>query len=513
MNKILKRAMDRQKELLTIAREESRSLTDVEQREFDTLQSVIDGFNETPTDGNGDTGERGGNPPEGGSEPEGTPTPEGGSEPEERGGFTAAAAAEILGMCRAFGLEPDSYIKRGLTVDAARREIMDEAMRRNTPLSGSITITDDEADKFRRAVTDGILLRSGAAIEKPAEGSNNFRALSIREIAIECMERSGEKGDFRHMTPDKLYTECARSFYNPESAFPAILDDVVQKSYVEGLNKAKSTFAQWCKLGNLPNFKKTTNHEYIMSLGGELKKVPENGELTAYVPRDVAMPERQLDTYGTQFTMSRKAFIDDDIGLLTTMPRRYAEMSERTQNNLVYGILVNNKKIYDNKVLFSADRKNTLTTGTTVSYEAIEKMIYMIGTQKDEAGNQLALIPDLFIVPFGMGAKLEQVLYSPTIHTIDNTQAINPYARRTFKVVEDVTLNTLAAPGEAIPWFMGVSGEIMQVDYLNGQRAATIRRSERPGTLGFVWDVYHDFGVSMLHPQCICRNPGVKITV
>ena len=112
-----------------------------------------------------------------------------------------------------------------------------------------------------------------------------------------------------------------------------------------------------------------------MSLGGELEQVKENGELPAYTPVDVPMPERQLKTYGRQFTMTREAFINDDIGLLTTMPQRYAALSANTQNKLVYQILTQNKKIYDGKALFSAERGNTLQKGTNPPIEAIERMI------------------------------------------------------------------------------------------------------------------------------------------
>ena len=49
------------------------------------------------------------------------------------------------------------------------------------------------------------------------------------------------------------------------------------------------------------------------------------------------------------------------------------------------------------------------------------------------------LMPDLFIVPLGMGTDLRTILYSPTIHTPDNTQAVNPYLGMNFTVVEDTT--------------------------------------------------------------------------
>lgn len=141
------------------------------------------------------------------------------------------------------------------------------------------------------------------------EGSNIYNGVTIREIAIECLEREHGGQDFRHMNIEDIYSHCYREFYNPTSAFPSILDDVVKKSYVAGLQKQKTQFDKWVGVGSLPNFKKTTNHEYLMSLGGELEQVKENGELPAYTPVDVPMPERQLKTYGRQFTMTREAVL------------------------------------------------------------------------------------------------------------------------------------------------------------------------------------------------------------
>ena len=131
--------------------------------------------------------------------------------------------------------------------------------------------------------------------------------------------------------------------------------------------------------------------------------------------------------------------------------------------------------------------------------------------QIDAAGNQLGILPDLFIVPLGLGTPLRVLLKSQTIKTGDSYQAYNPYADMDFDIVEDVTLNILAGEGNAVPWFIGVKGEIIQLDTLNGQREANIKRAEKPGVLGFSWDVYADWGISVRHPECIIRNPGIQI--
>lgn len=509
MNEAMKKAIAAQEKILAAAKADGeRNLTEEETREFNGYQEIIDALRSESAKTAPSEERSAPTAPEEKKSADEERSAEKEEKRAEKDGYTRETATEVMTMCREFSIEPDSYIKRGLSTEEARREIMEELKKRQKPVSAAVT--RDEGDKARAAMTDGLLLRGGADVKDAADGAENYRGMSLKEIAAEAMERFDGQENTRHMSNEKLLTALTREFYNPESVFPSIMDDVIKKSYIEGLTKANVSFDKWVRFGTLPNFKKTTNHEYIMSLGGRLEKVSENGELKAYVPEDVAMPERQLETYGRQFTMSRKAFIDDDIGLLTTMPRRYGEMSKRTQNEAVYSLLLDTKKIYDGKTLFDKSRKNALTDGTGVTLEAIQKMIYMIGIQKDEAGNQLALTPDIFIVPFGLGVEVQKLLLTPTFYSADGT-FVNPYYGKGFEVIEDVTLNGMIAEGEALPWFMGVKNEIIEVDYLNGQREATIRRSEKAGQLGFIWDVYFDFGVSMLHPQAICKNPGVTV--
>ena len=503
MNKAMERAINRQQEIRDGAAAANRDLNAEETREFNTLQGIIDALTEDDAGGMSRAQDN--------QEEEEPPNQvaRGNEEPQARAaGYNSTDAAEIVAICRHYGADAGEFFARNLTVEQVRREIMDRQMQDNTPVQTRAHVTEDEEDKRRAAVSDGIRLRGGAAIETPAPGANTYRGFTMRDVAVECLEREHTGKDYRHMSPDDIFREASRAFYNPESSFPAILDDVVQKSYVEGLALAGTSFERFVRFGSLPNFKKSNNHEYLISYSGDLEEVPENGELKAYVPEDVRMPLRELKTYGRQFTMTRKAFIDDDIGFITSMPRRFARLSQTTQNKLVYAILLNKQKIFDGKFMFDDSRKNTLKEGSLPTLDVLQQMIYMIGIQKDAAGNQLAITPNAFIVPLGIGVELEKLLATPTIYSAEGT-ITNPYYGKGYEVIEDVTLNGMVPLGTAVPWFAGVKGEFLQVDYLNGERAATIRRSEQAGTLGFIWDVYHDFGVSALHPEAVCRNPGV----
>lgn len=47
--------------------------------------------------------------------------------------------------------------------------------------------------------------------------------------------------------------------------------------------------------------------------------------------------------------------------------------------------------------------------------------------------------------------------------------------------------------------------------YLNGQEIPNIRRMEAPGQLGFIWDIYLDWGISVMDYRGAVKNPGIKV--
>jgi hypothetical protein len=103
------------------------------------------------------------------------------------------------------------------------------------------------------------------------------------------------------------------------------------------------------------------------------------------------------------------------------------------------------------------------------------------------------------------------------INTAGNTQAVNPLYRyaNTIEVVEDPTINVLCGGfGNTMPWFLIGDTEdtsFIEVDYLNGQEIPTIRRMEAPGQLGFIWDIYLDWGVNVMDFRGAIKNPGTTV--
>ncbi|MCL2563597.1 MAG: hypothetical protein FWE08_06140 [Oscillospiraceae bacterium] len=488
----------RQEAIVALARSEGRDLTEDERQEFDTLQRKIDDARTA----------RAGQPPEGepGEPTEVTPAVRQQAIQEER-----VRTAEILGICQHFGLPPAEHIRSGATVDRVREDVIRHLQETGAPLN--VSVQRDEADKYRSAAVDALLMRGGLTVEKPAPGATEMRHMSLRDLAIESLEREGETG-LQRMSKDELFTMLSRQFFNPTAAFPAILDDAINKSYATGYQSVPATFDIWTSEGSLSDFK-ATKSDYLAGPAGDFKLVPEGGELKHDTPVDAKLPQRKLETYGRQFTMSRQAFINDDIGFLTTVPSRYAAAGRRTINKQVYSILFNNPAIYDGTPLFSTGHRNLIATGTDVNAEAIQRMYLLMQTQRDQFDEAITLTPAFLVVPVGYGFAVRTILGSPTINTPGNTQAVNPLYNAPLTVVEEGLLNSLAG-NNAIPWFLVADknqARSIQVDYLNGQKIPTIRRMETPGQLGFVWDIYHDWGVTVVDFRGIAKNPGVPLSI
>lgn len=511
-----------QQALVDQARSEGRGLSREEQDRFDQLQGMIDTARSAPPAGSeGGEGEGGGQPASGAR---GADTPP--ASGAHVGGDDAARQAvqaerqrnnEIVALCRQVGMDPAEHIRDGHTMDQVRQAAVEFMIRSGGPVG--TRMTDGQGDEFRNAAVDALLMRAGVTVNNPAREADGLRGMSMRDLMIECMARSGEgtTTSLLRMSKNDLWDQAVRQFLSPTAAFPAILDNAIQKAIVHQYQQVPTTFDLWTSKGSLPDFKPSKAHEYTVG-GGDFQKVNEGGELK-HSTLDTSMnPLRKLDTYGTSFTMTREAFINDDIGFLSEMPAQYARVAKRKINRQVYEVLVNNLAVYDGAALFDADaHKNLIDTGTAPSIESIQKMMLKLLRQLDPHGESIMVQPRFILAPVGYGFLLSQLLETQEI-SVDGIGSHTKNAlynyRSQLHVVEEGTINALAG-ANAVPWYMvgdKATAKSIQVDYLNGVETPSFRRSEKAGYLGFIWDIWLDWGITAVDYRGIVRNNGVAIT-
>ena len=245
---------------------------------------------------------------------------------------------------------------------------------------------------------------------------------------------------------------------------------------------------------------------------GDFEEVPENGEIKMDTPKTELLPSRKLKTYGKQFSMTRQAFINDDIGFLTRVPGLYATKAKMTLDKAVYSTIYNNKKIWDGKPLFDSAHANVMTDGNKPSQVSIQQIILQMQKQKDPFGDAIYVTPRWIIVPVGYEFDLAVILHSTQVTGSANND-VNPLYNYPINIVQTPVLNALAGD-KAAPWFMvadPMSARSVQVDYLNGQETPIVRRMESPGVLGYTWDIYTDWGISVRDFRGIAKNPGAVI--
>ena len=267
--KKLRDALQRQQALVNAARSANRSLSDSEQAEFDALQTEIENLRSEI-----EAEER---QQAGAAVPAPTapvaPAPDTSSD-QQRAAVEAERSriTEITAMCRDFNIDPQRFIADGSTLDNVRAEIIRDLRQTHAPIPSRVEVTGNGEDEFRRDAADALLLRSGRVnVENPSTGARQLQGMSLRDLAIECLTREGRNtSELLRMSPDDLYSEMSRQFYNPTAAFPAILDQTIRKSIVELYNHVPTTFQAFTTKGSLKDFKTTADHEYV--IGGVGKR-------------------------------------------------------------------------------------------------------------------------------------------------------------------------------------------------------------------------------------------------
>lgn len=426
-------------------------------------------------------------------------------------------ARNIRGLCQQFDIDPQTFIDAGNTMDEVRTAVLGQLSARTSTrgdsrfYSGDFEVTD-QRENMVRAMSDACLMRGGIAVEndKQRREAEQFTGMTLRDMAIYSLEKDGES-NARMMNPDEMFSHLTRQFFNPEASFPSILDKTVKKAYVAGYQEYDNSYEAFCSFGSLPNFK-ATDSMYVQGSFDLFEEVPEGGELKHGTTEDFKRPTRQLKTFGRQFTLSRKAFIDDDIGLVTSMPKRWAKAKERTVEQQVFYTLLSNPVIYDGNPLFCKEHNNIMKTAATISGNSVKGMIIKIGDAVDDEGRPIVVKPSGMIVPLGCAFDFQTIFLSQTINTPENTQAANPLYNYPLKIVETPYINY--AGGKTDPYFMyskDVPG--IHIDYLNGQKMATVRKSEKAGQLGFIWDIYCDWGITVLDYRGLVKNDGVKVSL
>lgn len=398
---------------------------------------------------------------------------------------------EISNLCRQFNINAEPFISDGSTVEDTRAAVLERLAKERTPQN--ITVQADEIDKFRAAATDGLAIRAGITVEKPAAGAENFRGKSLIRLAAECCERFDGIN-----TTNMGEEEIIRAALTGSGQFPGILSNTANKSMAQAYQTAPTTFQLWTGKGSNADFKAATR--YRLSEADELEEITENGEFTNAEVSEASVTA-SVATYGRSFSLTRKAMINDDLGALSTIPALYGAAARRMINKMVYAILTSNPTI-EGAALFHNDHKNL--SAEALSVAGLGKVKAKMARQKNIGGKEaLNIQPAFLIVPPELEVAAVQLISSAVDPTKAN-QTPNPFANR-LNVVSDPELTT------ATEFYLAAAFGLcptIEVTYLNGVETPTMESAVQFDTLGIKWRIYHDVGVNLLDFRGLAKSTG-----
>ena len=286
-----------------------------------------------------------------------------------------------------------------------------------------------------------------------------------------------------------------------------ILSNVANKFLLEGFFSVERAWRNICAVRNVSDFKTVTSYRLIgkdqyeiVAPGGELKHGTLGNE--SYT--------NKADTYGLMLAIDRRDVINDDLGAITTVPRKLGRGSGLKINDVFWGTFLNNA------AFFAAGNKNYLTGADTVlSIDGLSKAEKAFMDQVDGDGKPIGIMPSIMLVPTALSAMATMLYKSLEIRdTTASTKypVANPHQNKFRAEVSRYLSNASYTGNSEKAWYLLADPAdlpVIEVAFLNGQESPTIETAEADfNVLGIQMRGYHDFGVNLQDPRGGCKSKG-----
>ncbi|HEJ5787332.1 TPA: ClpP-like prohead protease/major capsid protein fusion protein [Pseudomonas aeruginosa] len=350
------------------------------------------------------------------------------------------------------------------------------------------------------SVRASVLARAGL---EEQQIDNRYNFMSLRELArASLVDRGIGVASYSPMQMVGL------AFTHTTSDFGTILIDVANRSMLAGWDEAEETFQLWTKKGMLSDFK--TVHRVGLGEFPSLRQVREGAEYK-YVTVGSRSQPIALATYGEIFSITRQAIINDDMNLLTDIPRKMGMAAKATIGDLVYAILTSNQALSDGKALFHADHKNLQTgASSALSIESLSKAKTQMATQKAEVEGgkprTLNIRPAFVLTPVALEDKAKQIIRSASVPGAESNSGIENPIRNFAEVIGEPRLDDNSATAYYLAARQG--SDTIEVAYLDGNELPYMEQQQGFTVDGVATKVRIDAGVAPLDFRGLQKSNG-----
>lgn len=423
----------------------------------------------------------------------------------------AAQIREHVQIAKLDSAVADDLVDRGVSLEDASKAIFVELKKRSdaAPTHNQVRADvqvgrDIGKESLRSGAESALLHRLNPSQFKNDENARRFRGDSLLDIARRFVAATGRSTEgMSKMEIATIGLGMERGGYHSTSDFPLVLADVANKSARRMYDEAPATFAPLARRGTLPDFKPI----YRTQLGEapSLVAVGEGGEFKHGTIGE-GREQYQLASYGKVVGFTRKALINDDLGLFETVVSRFGRSARDLESNVVWALITANAAMGDSIALFHASHGNLSSGGAAaISVTSIGAARAAMRIQKGLDGVQLiSVAPKYLVVPAAKETIADQFV-SQNMLAATNAEK-NPFAGRLQVICEPrLDANSTTA------WY--VFADPSQVDtieyaYLAGEEAPRIETRVGFDVDGLEIKCAHDFGAKVIDWRGINKNAG-----
>lgn len=338
--------------------------------------------------------------------------------------------------------------------------------------SARFDVGEEQVDKFKRGAELALSIRAGTIVDKEQlreAQSGEFLSMAPSELAREFLRINGERatGDREKIIGQALKFK-REGMSHGTGHFASVLENVANKSMLEGFGQAEESYGAWVQSRSIPDFKTTSLVN--LSLFNGLEEVREGAQYTHGDMSDIK-ETIQLATYGRLFSVSRQALAGDDLSSLGDIPRAMGMAAAYQVGDIVYAVLTNGTTaamVQDGVALFDAStHANYVTAGAAPSVATLNTARTSMALQTDPQGKVLGIRPRHLIVPVALQTTAETLVaatYDPA--GVAGTLTPNPF-QNSMNVVADHRLDTDNPAG----WYLAAGMNTVTVGFLNGQQS------------------------------------------
>lgn len=426
----------------------------------------------------------------------------------------AADRGRVRGIeeaCGALGLD-EKFTRTlttedGLTVEKARERAITERARldkeRGNVNGSNIAVTRDEKQTMVRGISDSILHRfdSEGFKDLANENSNQYRGMSVMDIARHCLEMHGE--NVRTMDPGQIAERALHS----TSDFPEILANTAGRALRQGYEASPQTFGPFTRRVQVSNFKEQSRTQ--LHSGPGLEQLTEHGEYKRGTVSESA-EKYSVQPYGKIIGITRRVIVDDDLGAFTRIPSQMGMKVAELESDLVWAIITANANMADGNALFSAAHGN-LGSGGDAGAPAITTVAHgreSMRLQTDDDSQKLNLRPRWIFVPAALETVAEQlVAMNLNPDAVSNTNPFGPGGRSRLELGVEPRLDD----DSQTQWYL--FGALAQCDMielarLSGEDGPSFSSRQGFDVDGVEFKVSADRGAKAIDWRNMYRNNG-----